>query len=303
MSADRKRRGGPFARDLTLVGSLKQGRARRFLVIGSAGLALVAIHMGGQSQVSGVFNTGVDDTGTLLASYAVDPHYTIIASADPTFPGPDAVVVDDTLRPLSSGEWLTNSSISWWIGPQGNQDWADYPSAGDLPGDYTYRTTFDLTGYDPGRVVLAGQWSCESLGTDVLLNGVSTSNATVSNIYLVHVQWNPLLITNGFAAGINTLDFVVNRVDIRPGNLPTGMQVQLVVSNLPPPKLQMSLVGSDLLLWWPTNAASFVLEPSSALGANAAWTQFLDPILVISDQNVAVADPTNGSQFFRLHKP
>ena len=34
-----------------------------------------------------LFGTGVDGTGTLLAGGSVDPHYTLIQSAEPTLPG------------------------------------------------------------------------------------------------------------------------------------------------------------------------------------------------------------------------
>jgi hypothetical protein len=255
-----------------------------------------------QSPVPGAFNTGVDDNGALLPAYTVDPHYQLIISPDPNFPGPDAVIVDDTLRPIVSGEWLTNTSISKWIAPQGDQNWT--AGFGETTGFYTYRTIIDLTQYDPDLVFLLGQWSCESLGTDVQLNGLSTHNATSTNFYTVHVQWTPLFISTGFVPGTNTLDFVVNRVAFGVPPLPTGLQVQLNISNVPPPALQIGLSGDEVLVWWRTNrAAGFILESSDSLGAHGNWSALTGPTSTIGDQYVAVVDATAGSKFFRLRRP
>ena len=50
-----------------------------------------------------LFNTGVDETGVALPEATQDPHYRIVDSADPDFPGPDAF----TLRLLDEllGTW------------------------------------------------------------------------------------------------------------------------------------------------------------------------------------------------------
>jgi hypothetical protein len=180
------------------------------------------------------FNTGVDDSGAVLPNYTVDLHYTLLVSADSRFPGPGAVVVDDTLFPIATGNWIANSSTSKWIGPQGNQDYLNDVSHGDAVGEYIYRTVFDLTGYDPQSVQLVGQWTCDSVGTDVRINGASTSNATITNLF-ADAQWQSLLITNGFVPGTNNLDFVVERAPFGgPTYLPTGLRAEFVISNLQP---------------------------------------------------------------------
>lgn len=277
------------------------GPASVALVLWLAHLSAQSIHA--QDLVPGAFNTGVDNSGSVLANYSVDSHYKLIQSADPNFPGPDAVVVDDTLYPIANHAWLTNSSLSKWIAPQGNQDYLANATNGDAIGFYTYRTAFDLTGYDPNRVSLAGQWTCESQGTAVKINGLSTSNATPTNIFTVHTSWHPLLITNGFVPGINTLDFVVNRVPYGASILPTGIQVEFVVRILPP-ALQISLAGDDVLVWWPTNQASgCLLETSTSLGPNQQWSVFPGPVSIVGDQHMATVDATTGSKFFRLRQP
>jgi hypothetical protein len=256
------------------------------------------------AQVPLVFNTGVDYTGAALPNYATDMHYTLLVSADSRFPGPATVVVDDTLFPIATGDWLANSVSSKWIAPQGNQDYLVDPQNGDALGDYTYRTTFDLTGYVPELVQIVGQWTCDSIGTEVNINGVSTGNGTITNHY-AFAQWNPLLITSGFVAGTNTLDFVVNRFGVPPRDvyLPTGLRAEFIISNLPPPRIQISSAGDFALIWWLTNTPAFVLESSPGLGTNQTWSPFPGAATVISDQNVVVADPATGTRFFRLRRP
>jgi hypothetical protein len=50
--------------------------------------------------IPGLFNTGVNDAGTPLAGGSVDPHYSLIQSADPAYPGPDAIVAEPIRTPF-----------------------------------------------------------------------------------------------------------------------------------------------------------------------------------------------------------
>src|SRR5690349_9519897 len=51
------------------------------------------------------------NTGAGLAGGSVDPHYSLISSADPRYPGPNAYAT--TTLP---GSYLPNNSTSSWIG-------------------------------------------------------------------------------------------------------------------------------------------------------------------------------------------
>jgi hypothetical protein len=88
--------------------------------------------------------------------------------------------------------------VSQWIGPD-TADGSNYSG-----GVYTldYQTTFDLTGYDPSTVTLTGQWSTDNIGSDILINGVSTGNASSD-----FSQWYSFTISSGFVPGVNSLDF------------------------------------------------------------------------------------------------
>jgi hypothetical protein len=162
--------------------------------------------------IPGLFNTGVDASGISLPSGTVDPHWTITASVDPGFPGPDAVVLNDSGFPIPP--WLANDEFSKWIAPQADQ------SAGNLEGDYNYRTTFSLSGFNPASVRVVGEWAIDNTGNDIVINGVSTGQRNDGGF----TGWTPFQITGGFVAGVNVLDFKVNNAPT--GVNPTGFRVR-----------------------------------------------------------------------------
>jgi hypothetical protein len=212
-------------------------------------------------------------------------------------------VVDDTLFPIATGNWIASSATSKWIAPQGNQDYLIDFNNGDSIGDYTYRTTFDLSGFDPQLVELVGQWSIDSAGIDILINGVGTGHSISTNMLYANQWWHPFVVRTGFVQGTNTLDFVVERVPYGgPTYLPTGLRAEFVITNAPPPQLQISAAGHFALIWWSTNTPAFVLEASPSLETNQTWTAFPGAATVISDQNVVVADTVTGTRFFRLRQ-
>lgn len=275
----------------------------RFLFVAPISLLLGPIQA--WAQVLGVFCTGVDNTGAALPNLAVDPHYSLISSADPAFPGPDAMVIDDTTFPIATGNWEANSGISKWIGPQGAQDYLADPVNGDPTGNYTYRLTFDLTSYVSDLVQLVGRWTCDSEG-EILLNGVPTGTSVSTNDWWPNLPatWHPVLLSAGFLPGTNTVDFVVARVPFYSSpNLPTGLRVQLALSNSPPPQLEITPVGSLALIWWPTNVPSFRLETCPGFAGAQNWSPFMGKVTVVGDQNVAETDMMGAASFFRLHKP
>jgi hypothetical protein len=162
-----------------------------------------------------VYNTGVDSTGAVLAGGAVDPHYTLIQSADNTLPGPNAIVVGT----IAAGYWLANDTKSKWIAPSTDQVYPG-PSPCNTAGTYVYRTTFDLTGRDPSALRLAGRWVADNSGTAVRLNGNSLG-FTVGG----YGTFADFTISSGFAAGKNNLDF-----EILDTGCPNGLRVELTAT-------------------------------------------------------------------------
>jgi len=172
-----------------------------------------------QTPIPTLFSTGVDDTGMVLPDRAKDPHYELIVSPDLIDAGPEAWVVFSNFFPIPP--WLANGPDSTWIAPNWNQ------RAGDAEGDYTYRTTFDLTGFNPSTVNIVGQWAADNQALDILINGVSTGITHVNNpTGNAFVALDSFVLPGGmYVAGSNTLDFVVHNL---PASFnPTGFRVEL----------------------------------------------------------------------------
>src|ERR1035438_8803857 len=110
--------------------------------------ALLVVASVAQATSITVYDTGVNASGTPLANGTIgDPHYTLIS-----VPGGTTTIMERTSvggNPIPP--WLPDDSLSDWIGPH-NDNSLDGPN-----GNYDYRTTFDLTGFDITTVVISGQ--------------------------------------------------------------------------------------------------------------------------------------------------
>ena len=137
--------------------------------------------------ITGLFATGVDGSGTVLGDGATDSHYEILA------PSQQGVVINQANIPSS---WVPNNATSRWIWQQADGQ----PTFTTL----TFRTTFDLTGLDAATAELAGTWSTDNFGLDILINGSSTGQTCAG--FTAFCDFD---VTSGFTAGVNTLDFVV----------------------------------------------------------------------------------------------
>jgi len=163
--------------------------------------------------IPGLFATGVDDAGNLLPAGAVDPHWKLVQSADPSARGPNAYVVNEGW-PIPP--WIANGPHSKWIAPKADQ------SNGNFPGDYIYRLTFDLTGFDPGTARITGRWSSDNTGAQVRINGQVTGITYDGNFGAFSAEFT---ISSGFVDGTNTIEFVVNNAG--DGVNPTGFRAEL----------------------------------------------------------------------------
>ena len=236
--------------------------------------------------VPGVFGTGLDANGELLAAGEIDPHYTITTSPDVDFPGPDAAVLNDAW-PVQAGVWVVHGPDSKWIAPQADQ------AVGNAPGDYVYRTTFDLTGYDPTRIQLVGAWAVDNAGTDILVNGTSTGITSGGFSSLT-----PFTITSGLVAGMNTVDFLVNNAPTAAtpeAPNPSGLRVDLraiAVTQSSEVELQIARSGTELSISWAPAAAGSTLE--SAPSVTGPWTE------VANASNPYTATATGTAMFFRV---
>jgi hypothetical protein len=74
-----------------------------------------------------------------------------------------------------------------------------------------FRTTFDLTGFDPQTAVIQGFWATDNSGLDIKLNGNSTGIALPTSSGTNYSVLHPFSINDPafLREGINTLEFVV----------------------------------------------------------------------------------------------
>ncbi len=178
----------------------------------------------------------------LGAPGAADPHYALVsAPAGPVsaskLPGASgsgtpafttAYVVQQNANFPFDAFWASNNysppgaPASGWIAPTADVN-TTHPD-----GYYTYRTTFDLTGFNLASASISGFVAADN-GVQVLLNGQFAASIYGPNGYTFTTTAfanQGLSITSGFKPGINTLDFVVYNEVQASGN-PTGLRVAL----------------------------------------------------------------------------
>jgi hypothetical protein len=140
-----------------------------------------------------VYGTGVDSSGTPLATGALDPHYVLIGNGSPR-------VARAGDGPVGPGGWLPDEDgLSAWVGPAGTDEIFDTP-----PALWDFQTTFTLGHLQAASAILTGRWATDDYGFDILINGQSTFNTSSS-----FQSWSNFTISSGFVEGLNTLDFIV----------------------------------------------------------------------------------------------
>jgi PEP-CTERM motif len=202
-----------------------------------------------RSTVAGsisLFNTGIDATGTPLSGGSTDPHWTIVSG--PGITTPQAAVVVSNQSPF--GLYAQDPNSRWiWVNSSGN---------GAINSPYDFRLTFDLTGLNPSTASITGSWGVDNVG-QIELNGTTVGigsgtltlpNFEDGNFGVLH----SFALTNGFVAGINTIDILATDL----GN-PGGLNVTSLVGTaqvsqaVPEPASWMAmglgLANITLIVW------------------------------------------------------
>jgi hypothetical protein len=158
-----------------------------------------------------LFSSGMGADGTIQSPGLPDPHYQLTQSAHSAPPPPSIAATVIQNHPA----WYANDAFSSWIGA------INPGTTAVAAGDYHYRTTFSLSGFDPTTAALTLRVGADNRLNDVLLNGVSQGISYAGFASLS----GSFSITNGFVADTNTLDF--RSANDGTGANPAGFRVRL----------------------------------------------------------------------------
>jgi hypothetical protein len=150
------------------------------------------------------------------------------------------------------------------------------------------------------------------LGIDMALPGGQTFNAGIYQIVLVTFNTSTLVGTQAVVSAIVFTSqpdplFIVNTNDNSlSASYATGT---VTLSNspvvvVPTPSLNLSLVGGNYTISWPTSSFAFTLEAADCLTPPVIWTNVPVALEATNGGNVQVTLPTPDQQsFFRLSYP
>jgi hypothetical protein len=150
--------------------------------------ALLPICSFGATISLNLYNTGVNDDGSVAADGTIDQHYTA-TNGSPVYVIP------------AYPAWAAPSAASY-VAP--DTDYGQDYDGGSYTLDYT--TTFNLAdGYNPATVSITGDWSTDNYGLDILVNGNSTGSVSpdFTNFYSFALSG----ASGFFVNGVNTIDF------------------------------------------------------------------------------------------------
>jgi len=232
-------------------------RFTRIFSVGQAAILAVALGLGtcggtaSATVISGLYSSGVDSSGNLIATGATDTHWTVVAS--PTW-NSTANYYNGAALAYTIDAWsyapAQSSPNSQWITMPNGEGTNFWPPLGTpvrgTPGWYTYETSFTL----PANVLSAtitGKFVGDNAAV-IKLNNVQASYGTVTDGFL------PFTMTSGFQAGTNLVDVFVQNTgeQSQPADYPnpTGMQVQLSgeYTLAPVPEIDPSSFGPAISL-------------------------------------------------------
>lgn len=200
-------------------------------------MAAVAIAFAATSAAHaavGLYNTGVDDAGNVLAVGLVDSHYSVVG-------GGSAFAVNDAEG--YAGYWLAPNAQSRWVTPLLSGGMAGSSSLTN----YAFQTTFDMTGMELAGAAIAGRVTADNGITSIKLNNEVLSFTYGEPNSGVYGAFATFSLTQGFQAGLNTLTFgIVN------GSGPTGLRVEMSnnfqVASVPEPNTYAMMLAGLMMM-------------------------------------------------------
>jgi len=70
-----------------------------------------------------------------------------------------------------------------------------------------------------------------------------------------------------------------------------------------PPRLSVSLSGTQVVISWPADAAGFVLQTTTALEPPVSWSPALETPVTVGDRQTVTVPVTGVTRFYRLRSP
>ncbi len=250
---------------------------RKLKIFLSAGVYLIVVLPGGaQTNIPGVFSTGVAASGSLLPTGQTDPHWTISSSPVGAVP---ALVTGSLHR-----NWITNTSSSQWINATG------VGTNIEAIGLYVYTLTFSLQGFEPSTAQISGEWASDNQ-SEIRLNGISAGFSNGTNGF---ASLAPYSITTNFVAGTNELQFYVTQIAPTGKEDPEGLQANIFSATAVPAPvmLSVSLVNQtnvQIQFGSAVPGANYVLQSATNLSPPIPWQPF-----------VTNAADTNGNWTFTI---
>ena len=249
--------------------------------------AVIKVHQ----KVASAFNTGVLADGTLAPAGTVDLNYTLVDNPN------DATSKKAYIIANAPDTWVVNTETAQWIGPAADPQAEPQPNVGF----YKYRLSFDLTGYDPANTFVSGGVACAQGLDDIYLNDqIYTGYRNASQPGTLA----PFLLTSGFKAGVNTLDF---RVYVTSAPQPAGLLVtDLKIGaqtggQIATVKLTVELSGGQVKMAWPVAATGYLLQSSAKV--DTGWADDGTAAVQQVDQWVVNVTTTGTTgKFYRLIK-
>lgn len=172
-------------------------------------------------SLPGLYNTGVDNSGFVLANGSQDNHY-VLSSYTLTNYSSDLVGSGKSTVVTYPGAWVSPTSGSGWIAPQFHADGL----TSDPVGTYDYKLTFSLAGLNPSTASISGQWAADNSAV-LLLNGNKIAEKTGEYGFSCLATFSQT--GSYFVKGNNTLEFIVSNWN---GNAGYGNPSGLLVTGL-----------------------------------------------------------------------
>ena len=165
-----------------------------------------------------------------------------------------------------------------------------------------------------GNCYVTGSFS----GSDADFDGLALTNAGYTDIFVVRLDSDGKLRwikqaggaardsglgvsldfeCNCYLVGLITGTALFDSLSLTPRSISDSFLARI---NGDPPSLNVSRIGNQMILYWPTNKIDFILESSANLSTNVSWSPVTNPSAVVGDQRIVVDDLAKDNRFYRM---